>query len=115
MVDVTIPHEIVYEVPGNTAVSDIIDSLRATEQLFFELLGLLEGLVPGLTVGGVRVHVSSLTQGSPLRELFFGTLFVTYQTDLEREVPALIEQFTGVPISGKYDALVTILFCLILF
>jgi hypothetical protein len=114
-VDVRIPHEVLYEVPEATAVSDIIDSLRATEQLFFELPAVLEGLVPGLEVGGVRVQVSALTQGSPLREVFFATLFLTYQTDLEKEVPALIDQITGLPVSGKYDALVTIVFCLILF
>lgn len=115
MVDVRIPHEVVYEVPEPTAISNVIASLRATEQIFFEVAPLLERLVPGLEVGGIRVHVESVSQGSPLREIFFTAMFLTYQKDLEHDVPALIEQLTGVHVTGHYDTLVTVLFCLILF
>lgn len=115
MPDIRFAHQVVYDVPESSAISDVIESLQATEQLFFEVAPLLEQLVPGIQVGGVRVHVQSLTQGSPLRELFFTTMFLTFQRDLEREVPAVVEHLTGAHVSGQYDTLVTFIFCAILF
>lgn len=115
MVDVRIPHLVVYEVPEPSAISNVIASLRATEQIFFETAPLLEQLVPGLEVGGIRVHVESLAQGSPLRELFFATMFVAFQKDLERDVPPIIEQLSGIHVGEHYESVVTLLFCLVLF
>ncbi|MDE2228959.1 MAG: hypothetical protein KGL11_07965 [Alphaproteobacteria bacterium] len=115
MPDVRIPHQVVYDVPEGSAISDVIESLRATEQLFFEVAPLLEQLVPGIQVGGVRVHIESLTQGSPLKEYFWVALFLTFQADLERDVPPLIGELTGIHVSPHYDSIVTVIFCLILF
>lgn len=113
MVDVRIPHRVVYEVPENSAISDIIDSLRATEQLFFEVPGLLEGLVPGLHIGGVSVHIESLTQTSPLKELFWFTLAVAFQPTMEHDVPPVIEQLTGIHVPEHYEGVAGLLFTLI--
>ncbi len=113
--DIRIPHQIIYEVPESSAISDIIDSLRAAEQLFFEVPGLLEELLPGLEVGGIRVHVESLTQTSPLKELFWITLAASFQPTMEHDVPPIIERLTGIHIPEHYDSIVTLVFCLVLF
>jgi hypothetical protein len=115
MADVRVPHLVIYEVAEASPITSVIESLRATEQLFFETAPLLEDLVPGVTVGGIRVHVESLTQGSPLKELFFATMFVAFQKDLERDVPQIVERLTGIHIPDHYDSVVTLLFCLVLF
>lgn len=115
MPDIRIPHQVVYDVPESSAISDVIESLRATEQLFFEVAPLLEQLVPGVQVGGISVHLESLSQGSPLKEMFFAALFLTFQSDLERDVPPVIDQLTGVHLPHQYDTIVTVIFCLILF
>ena len=40
---------------------------------------------------------------------------MTFQEDLKEEVPALLEQWAGLPVSDKYDSLVTAIVMVMLF
>jgi len=57
--------------------------------------------------------VVNLSQESPLKELFAYALVLAYQEDLEKEVPQLFEQLTGIQVSDRYDTIITVLVALI--
>lgn len=109
----TFSHYVEYGFDGDIAVDDVIASLRANDALLREVAAVLEGLAPGLIVESTKVAIREVSQTSPLKELFALALILTYQKELETEVPALIEEITGVHISDQYDTLVTILVMLI--
>lgn len=113
--DFTIPHEIIYDTPHAVPVSDVIDSLLGTERAANELRYLLEGCVDGLSITSLKVGVRSISQESPLRELFFFTLVVTFQKDLEQEVPAMLEKLFNTTVPDQYDSVVTVCLLIVLF
>jgi len=108
-------HGVEYDTKGTTPVSLIAKSLLANEALLREVGDLLEGCVPGLSVDKIEVTLRTVSQESPLRELFFVGLVVAFQKDLEEEVPALVEKFTGVHVPDQYDTVVTLLVMILLF
>lgn len=111
--DITLRHGIEYEVMNAVSVEDLIKSLEANARLLRRSAELLSALIPGLTLEPKYVSVTSLTQESPLREVFALAAVLAYQKELEAEVPQLIESLTGVHVSDRYDALVTTLVMLI--
>lgn len=102
-------HSITYTNTGSVPVSDVAASLIANEQLLREAAEVLQELVPGLKVEEVVVQFRSATSSSPLKELLAYSLIVVYQEDLNREVPALIEQITGRDVPDNMETLVTVL------
>jgi hypothetical protein len=114
-VEVRLPHRIVYETDGLVSVADVIESLQGADNLLRHLAPMLEGCVPGVTVESIGVSVQEISQQSPLKELLLTTLVITFQNDLTKEVPKLIDHLFGAHVSGQYDSIVTILFCLLLF
>lgn len=110
-----IPHRIIYETDEPVPVSDVIDSLLGAERILFEIAPVLEGLVDGLAIEPIGIAVSEISQNSPLREILFYTLFLTFQKDLEGEVPTVIETLTGIRVSDSYDTIVTLVFCMLFF
>lgn len=113
--EISIPHAVTYDVPGPVPVDDIIESLRGTQSSAKEIETILESCLPGLTVDDIRVSVRSISQESPLREVFFISLFLTFKEDLEHEVPRMIEQWTNTPISEDYDTLITVCVMVLIF
>ena len=83
--EVRFPYQILYEVPADVPVADAIESLLGAERLLLDIGPLLERLIPELEVQ-VRVYVREVSQHS-LREVLLTALFLTYQKDLEKEVP----------------------------
>lgn len=115
MAEIRLPLSITYETKGVTPISDVIEALTAVDALTKDAVSVLPSLFPGLHVEKCSLNVRSLTQESPLRELFFISIFLAYQDDLEREVPALLEDFFKVTVSDKYDTLVTVAFLAVVF
>ncbi|WP_313666187.1 hypothetical protein [Shinella sp.] len=111
--EITLKHGVEYDIVEPVAVDDLVKSIEAHARLMTATTELLEKLVPGLEIEAKRVSVLQLSQQSPLRELFAFSVVITYQKELEKEVPALIESFTGVELSDQYDTLVTVLVMLV--
>jgi len=114
MAEYRLPHEVYYEITERASVSDVIDSLLGIEELLTEMGPLLEACVPGLTVERIEVSIQEVSQGS-LKELIWAALFVAYQTDLEKEVPNLLENLFGIKTGHEYPTIVTVLFLLLTF
>ncbi len=111
--DVTLWHGIEYDVDAPVAVEDLIKSLEANAKLLHRSADLLADLFPGLKFEPKQISVVRLSQESPLTELFAYATVMAYQKELEKEVPHLIEQLTGIHVSGDYSTLVTVVVMLI--
>jgi hypothetical protein len=92
--EIRVSHKIEYQVERGVPVADLVASLLATEQLLRDTAPLLQECFPGLTIEKIEVSVGEISEGS-LRELLFVTLFAAFQKDLDKDVPAAIEQLTG--------------------
>ena len=108
MSEIRLPLSITYETEGVTPVADVIAALQATDALVKDAASLLPSLIDGLQVERCSLNVRSLTQESPLREIFFISLFLAFQDDLEREVPSVLDKFLDIKLSDDYDTLVTV-------
>lgn len=108
MAEIRLPLSITYETEGVTPVADVITALEATDALVRDAASLLPSLVDGLQIEKCSLNVRSLTQESPLREIFFISLFLAFQDDLEREVPSVLDEFFNLKVSDDYDTLVTV-------
>ncbi|MDF0603725.1 hypothetical protein P1J78_23670 [Psychromarinibacter sp. C21-152] len=108
MAEVHLPLSITYETEGVTPVADVITALQATDALVKDASSLLPSLIEGLQVEKCSLNVRSLTQESPLREIFFISLFLAFQDDLEREVSSVLEDLFNITVSDDYDTLVTV-------
>ncbi|WP_180901733.1 hypothetical protein [Martelella soudanensis] len=106
-------HGIEYDVTDAVAIDDLVKSLEAHARLTKSAAKLMADLIPGLSVDTRKVSVVYLSQQSPLKELFAVSLVLTYQDELEGEVPSLLEALTGAEIPEQYDTLVTVLIMLI--
>ena len=113
--DIVTPHQIVFETEEPVPISEIVASLLGAEQLFRDVGPLLEASFPGLKVEKINVSVREISQESPLRELFVVGLIATFQKDLEKDVPFVIEQLTGTHIPEQYNSIVALIFCIVAF
>ena len=104
-----------YETVDAVPIADIIASLQGVELALRETAALLPSFFPGMGVEKVEIAVREIAQASPLREMFFVAMVVTYQKGLEDEVPNAISQMTGAPIPDSLDTIVTFLTLTILF
>lgn len=111
--EMVIEHGVEYVVDTPVAIEDLIQSLDAHARLLRNSTKLISSIIPGLTIETKQVSVKILSQQSPLKEIFALAVVVGYQKDLEGEVPALVEQLTGLTISDKHDTLITVLVMLI--
>jgi hypothetical protein len=110
--EVRFPYQIFYEVPADVPVADAIESLLGAERLLLDIGPLLERLIPELEVQ-VRVYVREVSQHS-LREVLLTALFITYQKDLEKEVPDLVNKLFGADLS-EHRTITAILFMVLLY
>lgn len=106
-------HFVEYGFEDPVTIDDLVASIYANQELLLQAANALEKLIPGLAVGSRHVRVRSISQASPFKEWFALAVVVTYQQELTKEVPALIEQLTGYDIPGQYDTLVTVLVMLV--
>jgi len=111
--DIVLQHGVEYEIVESVSVEDLISSIEAHARLLRGSGVLLSEIVPGLKIEPKHVSVRYLSQESPLREMFAFAIIMTYQNDLEKEVPELVAALTGTELSDRYDTLVTVLVMLI--
>lgn len=102
------PVNVEYGTPDRVPISDIIDSLSALRQILEEGTENLGIFVPDLTIEKTLISVKRISQESPLRELLLVTLFLTFQKDLEVEIPSAIETFTGQHVPDNYKTIVVL-------
>jgi hypothetical protein len=107
--ELALRHALTYTTEGDVPVEIVARSLVANERLIHEALRVIELASPGATISAIRVRVASLSNASPLKQAFAVALFVAFQKDLEKEVPALIEKLTGHAVPEDYNTLVTVL------
>jgi hypothetical protein len=115
MTEIRLPLTITYETRGATPIGDVIQALRATEEFARDTAALLPSFINGLHVESSELNVRTLSQESPLREYFLLALILTYQDDLEQEVPAVLENLFKITVSEKYDTLATVLFLTVMY
>lgn len=113
--DVTVPHAVVYETEGRVPIDRVIESLQANRNLLLEAIPVIEALVPDLKIERISISVGEISNQSPLREVFFATLIIAFQSDLSKEVPPLVQELTGVTTPASYNTLLTVVAMLILF
>ncbi len=106
--EISIPFKVEYKTEQPVPIPEIVDSLLSIQQILEEAAANLETFVPGLKVENVVIRVQEISHGS-LKEILLIGLFAYFQEDLEREVPALIEEFTGVVMPENTHTLLTIL------
>lgn len=111
--ELALRHALTYTTDGDVPVEVVARSLVANERLIHEALRVIETISPGAEISAIRIRVASLSNASPLRQAFAVALFMTFQKDLERAVPALIEKLTGVDVPDSYDTLVTVIVIMI--
>ena len=112
--EILLPHRVEYLVEGHVPIEDVIGSLQAQQRVVAAFGDLLGELLDGVTVEKAELRVRSISTGS-LKEAFFVALFLVYQSELKKEVPAMIEKWLGLPVDDRYDTLVTVGVLLLLF
>lgn len=115
MAEIRLPLSIVYETKGTTPVSQVIESLEATDVLVRDAVALLPSFIDGLKIDGSTLNVRSLTQESPLRESFMVAILTTFQSDASKEVPKVLEDLFGISGTEKYASLLTVVFLTVTF
>ncbi|UOA23630.1 hypothetical protein DSM110277_02059 [Sulfitobacter pontiacus] len=114
MTEIRIPLSITYETTIPTPIADVISALMAADAIASETISILPSLIDGLQIEECSLNVHSLTEGS-LKEALFLALLVTYQGDLQEEVPPVLEDLFKITVSDKYDTIVTVVFLTVLF
>lgn len=115
MAEISLPLRIEYRVSGNTSLADVIAALQSAEELIADGVSLLPSFVDGVEIRQAAINMRSLTQESPLRELFLVALIVAFQDDLKQEIPPVIESLFHVKIPDSYDSLLTVMVMIVLF
>lgn len=115
MAEIRIPLTITYDTKGVTPIGDVISALQAAEIAIEDAISLLPSLLPGVHVEHSAINVRSLSQESPLRELFGIALFVAFQDDLKTEIPPMLESLFDIKIADQYDSIVTVATMIVLF
>jgi len=106
---VDIPFSITYRTPNPVPIDEVIDSLLSAKTVVEEGGNNFSWFFEGLKVERVTVGVRSISQESPLRELFLVSLIVAFQDDLELGVSELVKQLTGEVVPQNLEALVTVI------
>ncbi|HEV7285993.1 MAG TPA: hypothetical protein VGN75_14150 [Kaistia sp.] len=108
-------HDVQYLIDERPDAEDVASSILANKYLLQESAKLFEDFFEGLSVELVKVHVASVSQQSPLRESFLVALLVVYQGDLEKAVPKVVADLTGLTIPEEHATLLTVGSCLVAF
>lgn len=115
MVEYRIPHEVSYETDNLVSVSDVVESLLGIERVLKEIGPVLEICIPGIVVDKIDVSVHNISQNSPLSDGVIAAIFLTYQKDLEKEVPDVLDSLFSWKGGHEHPTIVTILFLVVLF
>jgi len=73
-----------------------------------DAVSLLSNIFDGLPIGETSLNPRTVIQESPLRKIFFISIFFAFQEDLEQELPTVIEDLLKVTVDDNYDTIVTV-------
>lgn len=107
--EIQFKHHVEYLTQSDVPISVVAKSLLANERFIHEGLQLFGDIFEDLEISSVSVRVSELNNASRLKEILAGVLFLTYQKDLDKEIPEIIEKLTGLEVPTNMDTLVTVL------
>lgn len=107
MKEVKFLHKIEYTNKNTISTLDIANSLMANEFIISSLKEVFEDCIDGIAVD-IKISFKEASHNSPLKEVFGITLFATFQEDLRKETPVIIEKLTGINISENYDTIITV-------
>lgn len=105
---ISIPFKIEYKTEHSVPIPEIVDSLLSLQLLLEEAAQNLETFIPGLSIQKVDVRVQEISHGS-LRELLLVAIFAAFQEELEKGVPAIINEFLGIEVPQSTHTLLTVL------
>jgi hypothetical protein len=108
---IQLPHTVIYGLRDRPDADLIAASIISNRQLVTEAAAFLEATLDGLTIEGVKVEVRRISQESPLTEAFVAAIILTFQPKLERDVPRIIEGFTGFQVPEEYHAILSLVVC----
>ena len=111
--DTLLPHQVRYDVNGHISVAVVAESLVANGKLAMEAAFLLEALIPGLGVERAEVSVRRVTHESPLQQAFAIALVTVFQKNMERDVPEIVTDLTGLVVPDRYHTLLTVIVMMI--
>ncbi len=111
--EASLNHFVQYDLDGDSSISAIAESLVANEKLVKEAVLLLEALIPGLLIERATVSVRRVVQESPLKEAFVVALVAAFQPKLERDVPKIITDLTGIVVPDHYHTVLSLLVMII--
>lgn len=104
---INIPYSVEYDVTETVPLDDVIDSLMAVRSFLTESAEYLGELSPSIKVESFSISVSRISQESPLREVFFVSLFLAFQDELKELVGDGYSTMTGEELSDHMLTLVT--------
>ncbi|MFP5518069.1 MAG: hypothetical protein ACLGJC_33940 [Alphaproteobacteria bacterium] len=113
--EIPFSHNITYKIEDRPDAEEIAISILANKYMLEEAAFLLESALEGVKIEAVKVTVKSISQNSPLHEAFLVALFLVFQKDLEKAVPKVVLDLTGMKIPEEYTTLLTVGSCLIAF
>lgn len=111
--ELTIPHQVVYDFKGRATVQEVAKSIIAQDRLVKEALAVLEEIFPDLTFEKPVVSIRALSQESPLRTLLVTIVVASYSPGLGEEVPDILNTLFGLNVPDQYDSIVSVLVLLI--
>lgn len=111
--DAFLPHQLRYDIEGHVPVAVVAESMVANARLAVEAAFLLEALIPGFVVERAEASVRHLSHESPLQQAFVVAIVAAYQKNLERDVPAIVTDLTGLVVPERYHTLLTIVVLMI--
>lgn len=113
--EIPFAHNITYDIDERPDAEEIAISILSNKFMLEEAAFILEGALDGLAIERVKVTVKSISQNSPLHESFLVALFLVFQKDLEKAVPKVVLDLTGMKIPEEYTTLLTVGSCLVAF
>jgi hypothetical protein len=111
--EIVFPHEIEFKLTARPSVGEVAQSLIANAELVATVGRVLQQCIPDIQIEKITVELLSATTSSPSKEALAAGILLTFQEDLRREVPKLIEGITGVYIDPGYTTLVTVIFLVV--
>jgi hypothetical protein len=107
--EVSLRHALSYSTKGDVPVPIVAQNLLANERLIHESIRVLGDCFDGLEIQKINVKVAHLSNSSPFKEILAVAVFMTYQNELVKEVPNLIQKLTGQQVPDGMETLVTVL------
>lgn len=110
---IQLPYSVVYTTDSEVPLAIVAKNLLAHEALIKETVKIIDRVYPQVQVSLQSVIVRSVSQESPLKEFLLVGMFLTFQENLESEVPDLVEKITGIDVPDSADTLITVLVVMI--